>query len=68
MLFRSLAPAVRWYPQSPRELANAETLWLGMRVERKLGDKETEASYGLQLRKNFPESKEARALLNRQYE
>ena len=47
---------------------NAEVLWLALRVERRLGDREAEASYGLQLRRNFPNSREAQALLNRQYE
>lgn len=42
--------------------ANAEVLWLGVRIERRLGDRNSEASYALQLRKNFPNSKEARAL------
>jgi type IV pilus assembly protein PilF len=45
-----------------------EVLWLGVRVERKLGDKNSEASYALQLRNNFPESVQARALLAGQYE
>ncbi len=43
--------------------ANAEVLWLALRVERKLGDRAAAASYGTQLTKNYPESKEARALL-----
>lgn len=41
---------------------NAEVLWLGVRVERRLGDRNSEASYAAQLRKSFPDSKEARAL------
>ena len=41
---------------------NPEVLWLGVRVERKLGDRNSEASYAMQLRKNFPDSKEAKAL------
>lgn len=41
---------------------NAEVLWLAVRIERRLGDSHSEASYAQQLRKNFPESKEARAL------
>jgi type IV pilus assembly protein PilF len=45
-----------------------EVLWLGVRIERKLGDKNSEASYALQLRNNFPESAQARALLAGQYE
>ncbi len=47
---------------------SAEALWLALRVERRLGDREAEASYGLQLRRNFPNSRETQALLNRQYE
>jgi type IV pilus assembly protein PilF len=47
---------------------NAEALWLALRVERRLGDRAAEASYGLQLRRNFPNSRETQALLNRQYE
>lgn len=46
----------------------AESLWLGVRLERKLGNRSQEAAYGLQLRKNFPDSKEARMLLAGQYE
>jgi type IV pilus assembly protein PilF len=42
--------------------ANAEVLWLGVRVERRMGNAIGEASYAQQLRKNFPESKEAAAL------
>jgi type IV pilus assembly protein PilF len=43
-------------------VANAEILWLGVRVERRLGDRNSEASYALQLKNKFPESKEARSL------
>ena len=46
----------------------AEMLWLALRVERGLGDRNAEASLGFQLRKNFPDSREARALLAGQYE
>jgi type IV pilus assembly protein PilF len=48
--------------------ATAETLWLGVRVERRLGDRNSEASYALQLRNRFPNSREARALLAGEYE
>lgn len=47
---------------------NAEALWLALRIERTLGNREAEASYGMQLRKNFPNSRETQALVNRQYE
>ena len=43
-------------------VANAEILWLGVRVERKLGDRNSEASYAMQLKNKFPDSKEARSL------
>lgn len=47
---------------------NAEALWLGVRVERKLGDRETEMSYAAQLRRRFPASKEYQELLRGNYE
>ena len=47
---------------------SAESLWLGVRLERKLGDRAQEAAYGLQLRKRFPDSNEARLLTTGQYE
>ena len=45
----------------------AETLWLALRVERGLGDRNAEASLGFQLRNKFPDSREARALMAGQY-
>ena len=42
---------------------SAGDLLLAARVERKLGDKNAEASYKLQLRKRFPESRETQLLL-----
>lgn len=46
----------------------AESLWLGLRIEHKLGDRNAEASYGLQLRKMFPDSSEAEAVRSGKYE
>ncbi|MDQ1314292.1 MAG: type pilus assembly protein PilF [Pseudomonadota bacterium] len=46
----------------------SESLWLGLRLERKLGDRSQEAAYGLQLRKHFPDSNEAKLLQTGQYE
>lgn len=46
----------------------SELLWLGIRVERRLGNRSDEASYGLQLRKTFPDSPEAQALRSEKYE
>lgn len=40
------------------ELANAESLWLGIKVERKLGDRLAMAQLADQLRKRFPRSRE----------
>lgn len=42
---------------------SAETLWLGIRIERALGDRDAVASYALQLRTRFPDSDETRKLL-----
>jgi type IV pilus assembly protein PilF len=47
---------------------NAEVLWLGLRIERRLGDRHSEESYAHRLRRNYPNSKEAQALLAGQYE
>jgi type IV pilus assembly protein PilF len=43
---------------------SAETLWLGVRIERILGDKDSEASYALQLRRQYPNSEQTRLLLS----
>lgn len=42
---------------------NAEILWLGIRIERLLGDRNNEASYALALRRRFPNAKETKMLL-----
>ena len=47
---------------------NAEALWLAIRIERRLGDAAAAASYAQRLRKNFPDSREARALSAGQFE
>lgn len=43
------------------ELANSETLWLGVKVERKLQNREALAQLGGQLKKRYPQSREAAA-------
>lgn len=45
---------------------NAEQLWLAVRIERKMHDYNSEASYALQLSKRFPESREAQLLQMRE--
>jgi type IV pilus assembly protein PilF len=60
--------STRAYLQRYLEVAphTPETLWLGIRTERILGDQNAVASYGLLLKNNFPGSKEAKLYLNTQ--
>ncbi|MGE5318769.1 MAG: type IV pilus biogenesis/stability protein PilW [Hyphomicrobiaceae bacterium] len=46
----------------------AESLWLGVRLERKLGDHAQETAYAQQLYKRFPDSNEMQQLLAGHYE
>lgn len=46
----------------------AEVIWLALKIERKLGDRETEARHALQLRRRFPGSPEHRLLIQGNYE
>jgi type IV pilus assembly protein PilF len=43
-----------------------EVLWLGIRIARALGNKDDEASYALQLRRQYPDSPQTRLLLGDQ--
>jgi type IV pilus assembly protein PilF len=43
-----------------------ETLWLGIKIARVLGDKDAEASYALELRRQYPNSEQTRMLLSGQ--
>jgi len=45
-----------------------EILWLGLRIERRMGNAVAEASYAHQLRNNFPQSREAADLLAGRFE
>jgi type IV pilus assembly protein PilF len=47
---------------------SAESLWLGLRVERRLGDRLSERSYADQLRRRFPGSPEFRSLQQGAYD
>jgi type IV pilus assembly protein PilF len=42
----------------------AEQLWLGVRINRKVGDRNSEASYATQLRNRFPDARETQMLTN----
>ena len=44
------------------ELANAESLWLGIKVENRMQDSEAMGQLGDQLRKRYPQSRERQAL------
>lgn len=44
--------------------ATPQMLWLGVRIERILGDKDAEASYALLLRHKYPQSEQTKALLS----
>jgi type IV pilus assembly protein PilF len=54
----------RGYLQRLREVApdNAQSLWLGVQIERALGDHAAASDYAALLRKNFPGSKQAQQL------
>jgi len=56
--------STRAYLQRYAEVAphTAESLWLGVRTENQLGDKNQMASYGLKLRSKFPDSEQAKYL------
>jgi len=47
---------------------SAESLWLGLRIERKLGDRVAEQSFANQLRRRYPESPEFQALMRGQFD
>lgn len=47
---------------------NAESLWLAVRLARKLGNRTEEASYMAQLRRRFPSSRETQAMLKGDFE
>ncbi|MFA7096224.1 MAG: type IV pilus biogenesis/stability protein PilW [Gammaproteobacteria bacterium] len=55
----------RAYLQRYQEVApkSAESLWLGVRIERALGNRDAAASYALLLKSNFPDSEEMQQLL-----
>ena len=47
---------------------SAESLWLALRVERKLGDRIAESGFANQLRRNFPDAQETRDLKRGNFE
>lgn len=59
------AAAKRYFARFSQNNENlsAEQLWLAVRIERKVGDRNSEASYGMQLRKRFPDARETKMLI-----
>jgi type IV pilus assembly protein PilF len=49
------------------DLANAESLWLGIKIERTLGNREVVEQLSTQLRKRFPQSRELDAYERRSF-
>ncbi len=61
------------HEQARKTLSNAlvsshtpDMLWLGIRIERLLGDKDAVSSYALLLRRKYPDSEQTKALLSGQ--
>ena len=50
------------------EKPGPEALWLGARIEHRLGDRTALANYGLQLRRRYPSSPETKAYLDGRFE
>ena len=46
------------------EAPSAEQLWLGVRIERKAGNREAERQYAVQLRKRFPDARETQLMMS----
>ncbi|MCC5809306.1 MAG: type IV pilus biogenesis/stability protein PilW [Ectothiorhodospiraceae bacterium] len=57
--------SARGYMQRYREVGDmdAQALWLAVRIERALGNRDEASSYGLRLRADYPDSEEAREYL-----
>lgn len=47
---------------------NSQGLWLGIRIAHRFGKRDMEASYGLELRKKFPDSRENLAYRNGEFD
>ena len=50
------------------DVPSPETLWLALRIERKIGDRQAENYFAGQLRRDFPRSAEFRFLQEGQYD
>ena len=50
------------------ELSNAESLWLGLRIERRMGNRATVDELSQRLRQRFPQSRQKELLDKGQYD
>ncbi|WP_227818005.1 type IV pilus biogenesis/stability protein PilW [Nitrogeniibacter aestuarii] len=68
--FRENYEAAHAYLNSAHQqgAVSAESLWLGVRIERKRGDKDSEATYASQLKSRFPTSREYQQMIEGKYE
>jgi len=65
----SLGDARRYLSEFHRLIdPTAESVWLGLRIERKMGDRNAEASYASQLRRKFQDSPEYQAFVQGKFE
>jgi type IV pilus assembly protein PilF len=64
-----LIEAKRWLEELHKSTEpTVETSWLGLRVERKLGDREAEGRYASQIRRKFKGSREYQLLMQGEFE
>lgn len=58
--------AKRYFSNFAQKIDNptAEQLWLGVRINRKAGDRNSEASFGTQLRNRYPDARETQMLIH----
>ncbi|HSM98788.1 MAG TPA: type IV pilus biogenesis/stability protein PilW, partial [Gallionella sp.] len=58
--------AKRYFSSFAQKIDNptAEQLWLGVRINRKAGDRNSEASFGTQLRNRYPDARETQMLIH----
>lgn len=71
LLAKGLLPEARRYLlelTKQKSAMSAEVLWLGVRIERKLGNRGGELHFSEQLRRQYPDSLEASRLLAGQYD
>jgi type IV pilus assembly protein PilF len=47
---------------------SAESLWLALRIERKLGQRVAERNFATDLRRRYPDSREAKALQRNEFD